>query len=59
MEIQAKFDAPVRQDDVLSVTRDDDGERIGFLHIDLTDGDMIAGASGRTARLILNKKRRI
>jgi hypothetical protein len=43
VEIQARPDAPVRQDDVLSVARNDDGERIGFLHVDLADGDMIVG----------------
>ena len=43
VELQARSDAPVRQDDVLSVVSDADGERIGFLHVDLADGDLIVG----------------
>ena len=42
IELQARLDAPVRQDDALSVT-DKDGDRIGFLHVDLADGDLIVG----------------
>ena len=43
IELQAHSDAPVRQDDVLSVVSDDGGERIGFLQVDLSDGDLIVG----------------
>ena len=43
LELQAHPDTPVRQDDVLSVVSDDGRERIGFLHVDLADGDLIVG----------------
>ena len=44
IEIQAQPDAPVRQDDVLAVfSGDGGGERVGSLHVDLADDDMIVG----------------
>jgi len=48
--LQPHSDAPVRQDDVLSVSSDD-GERVGYLHVDLADGDLIVGRLRTDRRL--------
>ena len=50
VELQAQPDAPVRQDDLLSVCAAD-GERVGFLHVDLADGDLIVGRLRTDRRL--------
>ena len=50
VELQAHPDAPVRQDDVLSVLSAD-GDRVGVPHVDLADGDLIVGRLRTDRRL--------